>query len=87
VIGLRDVGFRGFAIDSTEPVAPKTRAKFLFTATDVPVIEAEAIAVHCHLSADGTGAWVSGWEFPEQPHLESAIDRLVDALLEDLALS
>jgi hypothetical protein len=87
VIGLRDVGFRGFAIESAEPVTPKTRATFLFTATDGPLVQAEAVAVHCHLSADGGGVWVSGWEFPEQPHLEAAIDRLVDSLLDDLSLS
>lgn len=77
VLAIRDVGFRGFAIETAAPVTIRSRVRFAFgTGTDV-LLEATAVAVHCRRSLAGD-SWISGWEFPEQPGLDAAIDRLMD---------
>jgi len=86
VVGLRDIGFRGFALETRQAVAPRTRARFVFAASQGPIVEADAVAIHCHLSLRNDDIWISGWEFPEQPDVDEAIDRLVDYVLDDLSL-
>jgi hypothetical protein len=78
VLAVRDVGFRGFAIETAEPVAVRLRARFAFGTGEGLSFEAVAVAVHCHRSLTGDGRWISGWEFPEQPGLDAAIERLMD---------
>lgn len=74
---LRDFSYRGFAIDTARSVAPQTKAQFTFIAAGQR-FTAVAVAVHCHQAQDQERHWVSGWEFPEQPGLDAAVDRLLD---------
>jgi hypothetical protein len=85
VLGVKNVGFRGFAIESAEPVAPGLRGRFLFSMDDEPLFAANAVAVHCHKSLIGD-RWISGWEFPEQPGLDMAMERLMDGALSVLSI-
>lgn len=80
-LSVHDVGFRGFAIETAEPVAPRTRVRFRFESPEGPLFTADAVSVHCHESLDGSGHWISGWEFPEQPNLDEALERLIDSAL------
>jgi hypothetical protein len=84
--GLHDIGFRGFAITTAEAIAPGTRARFSFSSWGGPVLEADAVAIHCHRSIWRDGGWISGWEFPEQPDLDASIDRLIEQLTVDIAI-
>jgi hypothetical protein len=77
-LAVHDVGFRGFAIETAEPIAPRTRSRFEFRSPDGPLFTADAVSVHCHERLDGSHRWVSGWEFPEQPNLDEALERLID---------
>ena len=78
VLELHDLSFRGFSVDTPRPVAPRTRVLFQFEAADDPPVIAVAAAVHCHRLDGAADRWRSGWEFPEQPGLELAIERLLD---------
>ena len=78
VLGVRDLSFRGFSIDTPGPVTPRTTARFAFQAAGIPPFSAVAVAVHCHRLQVREERWVSGWEFPEQPGLDAAIERLLD---------
>jgi hypothetical protein len=79
VFAVHDIGFRGFAIVTSEPVAVRTRICFAFSSSRTPAFTADAVSIHCHEDQSTPGFWISGWEFPEQPGLDTAIDKLVDA--------
>ena len=85
MLKVRNVGFRGFAIETVDSVAPRTRARFHFSAGDCLLFDATAVAVHCHRSLDRRGHWISGWEFPEQLGLDEAVERLTDNVLSALS--
>jgi hypothetical protein len=77
VLAIRDLSFRGFSIDTSRPVTPRATAQFSLQAAGVAPFTAVAVAVHCH-RLQHEERWVSGWEFPEQPGLDVAIERLLD---------
>ena len=83
VLAVRDIGFRGFSIETAEPVPPHMYAQFEFSAAAASFfLVADAVAVHCH-SGPGPGRWTSGWEFPEQPGLDEVLDRVIDSAFQD----
>jgi len=77
-LAMRDLSFRGFAIETSLPVVPRAHAQFEFHARGDRLFVASAVAVHCYRRPDVDDRWVSGWEFPEQPGLDAAIERLID---------
>ena len=78
VVAIRDLGFRGFAIETRGPVAPRTKAPFEILSNGAPLFAVEAIAVHCFRQPGADGAFISGWEFDEHSRLDEAIERLIN---------
>jgi len=85
VISVHDIGFRGFAIETREPVAVRLRARFEFRSDAGALVVADAVSVHCHRSLTTADCWISGWEFPEQPGLDASLGQLVDGALDVLS--
>ena len=79
ILAIRDLSYRGLAIDTPRPVAPRTCTRFVLLAAGVAPFTALAVAVHCHRLQAQPERWVSGWEFPEQPGLDVAVEQLLDA--------
>ena len=78
VVAIRDLGFRGFAIETRGPVAPRTTAQFEVLSNGATLFEVEAVAVHCFRQPGADGAFISGWEFDENARLDEAIERLIN---------
>ena len=77
VTAIRDLGFRGFAIETRGPVAPRTSAHFEVCANGTRLFDVEAVAVHCFRQPGADGAFISGWEFDENAGLDEEIERLI----------
>jgi hypothetical protein len=78
VVVIRDLGFRGFAIETREPVAPRTIAQFEISSNGALLFAVEAVAVHCFRQPGANGAFISGWEFDENSRLDEAIEGLIN---------
>jgi hypothetical protein len=78
VLAVRDLGYRGFAIESAAAVVPRTRCRFAFANGGDVLFTAEAVAVHCYLQYGAKDRWISGWEFPEQDGLDERIEAVID---------
>jgi hypothetical protein len=78
VVAVRDLGFRGFAIETRKPVEPRTTALFEFCSSGEPLVVVEAIAVHCFRQPGTDAVFISGWEFDEDTRLDEAIERLMN---------
>ena len=78
VVAIRDLGFRGFAIETREPVAPRTTAQFEISSNGAALLAVEAVAIHCFPKPGAERAFISGWEFDENSTLSEAIERLID---------
>ena len=77
VTAIRDLGFRGFAIETSRPVAPRTTAHFEVSANGTPLFTVEAVAVHCFRRPGHEAVFISGWEFDEHSRLDEEIERLI----------
>ena len=77
VVGVKDLGFRGFAIETRDPVAPRTIAKFEVSSNGAVLFAVEAVAVHCFRKPGSDASFISGWEFDESSRLDEAIEGLI----------
>ena len=77
VTAIKDLGFRGFAIETRGPVAPRTTAQFEISANGTPLFTVEAVAVHCFRQPGTNAVFISGWEFDEDARLDEEIERLM----------
>jgi hypothetical protein len=78
VVAIRDLGFRGFAIETQGPVRPRTTAQFEISSKGAALFALEAVAIHCFPKPGADRAFISGWEFDENSTLSEAIERLID---------
>jgi len=78
IVAIRDLGFRGFAIETRGPVAPRTTATFEVSSNGAALFAVEAVAVHCFRQPGADGAFISGWEFDQDSRLDEAIERLIN---------
>ena len=78
IVAIKDLGFRGFAVETARPVTPRTTAQFEFSANGATLFTAEAIAVHCFRQPGVDAVFVSGWEFAEASRVDEAIERLIN---------
>ena len=78
VVAVRDLGFRGFAIETARPVAPRATAQFEFSSNGATLFVVEAVAVHCFRQPGTDAVFISGWEFDENARLDEAIERLIN---------
>jgi len=78
VVAIKDLGFRGFAIETAAPVAPRTTARFEVSANGAALFVVEAVAVHCFRQPSSDGVFISGWEFDDDSRLDEAIERLIN---------
>ena len=76
VVAIKDLGFRGFAIETRVPVAPRTTTRFEISSNGEVLFAVDAVAVHC-FRQPGTDAFISGWEFDENSGLDEEIERLI----------
>ena len=76
VAAIKDLGFRGFAIETARPVSPRTTAQFEFRSNGNRLFVVEAVSVHC-FQQPGSDIFISGWEFDENAGLDVAIERLL----------
>lgn len=86
VLAVRDLGFRGFAIETAEPVNRHTKASFEFFAGPAPLFSVDAVAVHCFYQPGSVGVFVSGWEFPELAGLEALVEKLMHEAVGQLTI-
>ena len=86
VLAVRNIGFRGFAIETDAPVELGLRRHFRFETFDGEPFEASAISVHCHRLHGSVNRWVSGWEFPGQAGLDNKIDQLMESAVGTLSI-
>ena|SRR5689334_13118326 len=77
IIAVRDLGFRGFAIETASAVPARTRGQFEFSSAEVPLFSVDAVAVHCFRQPGPDGAFVSGWEFRDFSGLDETIEKLM----------
>ena len=77
VTAIKDLGFRGFAIETRGPVAPRTTAHFEVSANGTPLFDVDAVAVHCFRQPGSKDVFISGWEFDENSGLDEEIERLI----------
>lgn len=78
VVAIKDLGFRGFAIETRRPVAPRTTAQFEISSKGAVIFAVEAVAVHCFRQPGSDAVFISGWEFDENARVDEAIERLID---------
>ena len=78
VVAIKDLGFRGFAVETRGPVAPRTTAQFEFSSNGATLFAVEAVAVHCFRQPGADAVFISGWEFDENSRLDEAIERLIN---------
>jgi hypothetical protein len=77
VVAIKDLGFRGFAIETRVPVMPRTTARFEVSSNGAVLFAVEAVAVHCFRQPGTHGSFISGWEFDENSRLDEEIERLL----------
>jgi hypothetical protein len=81
VTAIKDLGFRGFAIETRGPVAPRTTAQFEISSNGAALLAVEAVAVHCFRQPGTEAVFISGWEFDENARLDEAIERLLNEVV------
>src|SRR6185436_2611549 len=77
IVAIKDIGLRGFAIETRKPVEPRTIAQFEFCSSGSPLVVVEAVAVHCFRQPGTDAVFISGWEFDENTRLDDPIERLI----------
>jgi hypothetical protein len=81
VTAIKDLGFRGFALETRGPVAPRTTALFEIVSNGSALFAVEAVAVHCFRQPGTDAVFISGWEFDENARLDEAIERLLNEVV------
>lgn len=77
VVAIKDLGFRGFAIETRGPVTPRTTTEFEILSNGAVLFAVEAVAVHCFRQPGTDASFISGWEFDENSGLDEEIERLL----------
>ena len=78
IAAIKDIGFRGFAIETRTPVAARTAARFEFLSGDRQLFVVDAVVVHCFRQPGEDSVFISGWEFDENSGMDEAIERLMN---------
>jgi hypothetical protein len=78
ITAIKDLGFRGFAVETRTPVTPRTIAQFEVSSNGAPLFAVEAVAVHCFRQPGTDTVFISGWEFEENARVDEAIERLIN---------
>lgn len=86
IVAVRDLGFRGFAIETDVPVLRHSKASFEFFSGSTLLFAVDAVAVHCFYQPGSKGVYVSGWEFPEFAGLEALVEKMMHEAVGELTI-